>query len=52
MSFDEWYKNNTGINTNDLTDEEYDALFEDEELMGCYESDMVWASYTEDGGEE
>ena len=28
MSFDEWYYRHYGINTNDLTDEEYDTCWE------------------------
>ena len=50
MSFDKWYYLNTGINTNDLTDEEYEALWADEELMGCYNADMVLPDYL--GGDE
>ena len=49
MSFDEWYQMQTGINTNDLTDDQYEELCADEELMGCYESDMALAKYV--GGE-
>lgn len=52
ISFDEWYHMQTGINTNDLTDDQYEELWADEELMGCYEAEMVWARHYEDGGDK
>lgn len=35
-SFDEWYFQETGVNTSDLTDEQYDELWADEDLMNHY----------------
>ena len=35
-SFDEWYLQETGVNTSDLTDEQYDELWNDEDLMNHY----------------
>ena len=35
-SFDEWYFQETGVNTSDLTDEQYDELWDDEDLMNHY----------------
>ena len=35
-SFDEWYFQETGVNTSDLTDEQYDELWADENLMNHY----------------
>lgn len=35
-SFDEWYFENYGVNTNDLTDDEYEMLWTDAELMHEY----------------
>ncbi len=35
-SFDEWYFQETGVNTSDLTDEQYDELWADEDLMDHY----------------
>lgn len=35
-SFDEWYFQETGVNTSDLDDEQYDDLWNDENLMNLY----------------
>jgi hypothetical protein len=41
MSFDQWYRYETGINTDDLTDEEYEMVWADEEILAAYQAYLL-----------